>query len=565
MLGIAALAIAGTIALASPALAATNTLAPALLTTTAGTVGSGQTVSNLAVQDQSGTTDTWTKYVEFGGAYVGYRTYTLPAAVAPSAVTAVQVSANYRGPATAQQSWTWSLYNWSTAAWTSVGTNSTAPSWGSWKLLSFASPSSPTAFVNAAGSIRVQLKANNASDAADIDFESVLVTSGTATADTTAPSTPTSLAVSATPTATSISLGWTASTDNVGVTGYEVFQNGGTAAVASVTGTSATISGLSASTGYTFTVKAKDAAGNRSAASTSVAATTAASGGTTSFTLPPAAGKFSYQLGGAYTPEVGAQVVSRDRLAASAGSGFYNVCYVNILQTQETETAWWRTNHNALLLHLNHDVTKAEVTDPNWPETLLDVSTAANRSSLLAVEKPWFDACKAAGYQAIEPDNLDSFSRAKNLFTFADSEEYLKLVIPYVHSIGLAIAQKNTSDVAPLGYGLASNGISGSNFVNTVSPAQGFDFAIAEECEQFAECGNYAAEFNPVGTAAANLSYSKVFEIEYTSDPNVTRGSVTQSAFAWACSLRKTTGSILDRDVEVLPAGTSGHVAAWCP
>src|SRR5262249_50696036 len=66
----------------------------------------------------------------------------------------------------------------------------------------------------------------------------------------------------------------TASTDNVGVTAYDVFQ-GGTLAM-SVTGTTATVSGLSASTTYSFTVRARDAAGNASAQSSAVSATTQA-------------------------------------------------------------------------------------------------------------------------------------------------------------------------------------------------------------------------------------------------------------------------------------------------
>ncbi|WP_309244249.1 galactose-binding domain-containing protein [Micromonospora parastrephiae] len=73
-------------------------------------------------------------------------------------------------------------------------------------------------------------------------------------------------------TATSVSLAWTASTDDTGVTGYQVRQGG--AVVATVTGTTATVSGLSASTSYTFTVTARDAAGNTSAASNTVTVTT---------------------------------------------------------------------------------------------------------------------------------------------------------------------------------------------------------------------------------------------------------------------------------------------------
>jgi Cellulose binding domain/Fibronectin type III domain/Glycosyl hydrolases family 18 len=108
--------------------------------------------------------------------------------------------------------------------------------------------------------------------------------------DTTAPSAPGSLHSTGV-TSSSVSLAWNASTDNVGVTGYNVYQ--GSTQVSTVTGTSATVSGLAASTSYTFTVKATDAAGNLSAASNAVSATTSAStggggggGGTTLATAP---------------------------------------------------------------------------------------------------------------------------------------------------------------------------------------------------------------------------------------------------------------------------------------
>ncbi|AUG81853.1 glycoside hydrolase [Kitasatospora sp. MMS16-BH015] len=94
--------------------------------------------------------------------------------------------------------------------------------------------------------------------------------------DTTAPSVPTGLAVTGT-TTSSVSLSWTASTDNVGVTGYTVYRGG--AKVATVTGTSYTDTGLTAATAYQYTVTAQDAAGNVSAASAAVTATTASSGG----------------------------------------------------------------------------------------------------------------------------------------------------------------------------------------------------------------------------------------------------------------------------------------------
>ncbi|WP_255298299.1 glycosyl hydrolase family 18 protein [Brevibacillus dissolubilis] len=95
--------------------------------------------------------------------------------------------------------------------------------------------------------------------------------------DTLPPSTPANLRSTGL-TSSSVSLAWDASTDNVGVAGYNVYN--GSALATTVTGTTATVSGLAGSTTYNFTVKAKDAAGNISAASNQLSVTTQ-SGGTT--------------------------------------------------------------------------------------------------------------------------------------------------------------------------------------------------------------------------------------------------------------------------------------------
>ncbi|MEU9127683.1 glycosyl hydrolase family 18 protein [Kitasatospora sp. NPDC048540] len=70
----------------------------------------------------------------------------------------------------------------------------------------------------------------------------------------------------------SVSLSWAAATDNVGVTAYDVYSGG--AVAKTVTGTTATVDGLAPDTPYTFTVKARDAAGNTSPASAPVSART---------------------------------------------------------------------------------------------------------------------------------------------------------------------------------------------------------------------------------------------------------------------------------------------------
>jgi endonuclease I len=98
---------------------------------------------------------------------------------------------------------------------------------------------------------------------------------GTSSTDTQAPTTPTNLA-STSKTATSITVAWTGSTDNLAVTGYDVYANSVLKTTAS--GLSATITGLTASTSYSIYVKAKDAAGNASASSNTIAVITNSSG-----------------------------------------------------------------------------------------------------------------------------------------------------------------------------------------------------------------------------------------------------------------------------------------------
>ena len=51
-------------------------------------------------------------------------------------MTAIQVQANFLGPAPAEQTWTWRIYDWTSTSWVTLGTNSSA-SWSSWTLLTF--------------------------------------------------------------------------------------------------------------------------------------------------------------------------------------------------------------------------------------------------------------------------------------------------------------------------------------------------------------------------------------------------------------------------------------------
>ena len=163
----------------------TTTLVPSSYTTTSGTSGGQAVASSIDLLDESGATNTWTKYVEFQTTstanYAGYQVFTLPTSIAPGSVTAMQVKVNYQGPLSSAQTWTWQLFNWSTNAYVTVGTNSVDTSgWASWQVLTFSATGTLANYIRASdGQIRVQLLSNNHTDNVDIDYEAVLVTYST--------------------------------------------------------------------------------------------------------------------------------------------------------------------------------------------------------------------------------------------------------------------------------------------------------------------------------------------------------------------------------------------------
>jgi hypothetical protein len=236
--------------------------------------------------------------------------------------------------------------------------------------------------------------------------------------------------------------------------------------------------------------------------------------------LPPAGAGFDYQLGGAYRLPPGVSVVTRDRLAAPA-PGAYNICYVNAFQTQPGQLRWWRSHHRALLLRDKG----ALVHDPGWPgEVLLDVSTATKRSRIAAVMGRWIDRCGRDGFDAVEPDNLDSFTRSRHLLKRSEDLALATLLASRAHSVGLAIAQKN---LAPL--------------TKSQRKAIGFDFAVSEECGVWHECSSYRAAYG-----------RHVIEIEYTDNG--------RRAFARSCRDHGTVWSVVLRD-RMLVTPSNPHYA----
>ena len=127
------------------------------------------------------------------------------------------------------------------------------------------------------------VQAFDAAGNASAQSTAVIVTTPAAL-DTVAPSTPTGLVATAV-SASRINLSWSASTDNVAVTGYRVFRNGALLlSLGNVTAYQDSI--LGAGTTYVYTVRALDAAGNISGNSAAASATTSAALDTTPPTTP---------------------------------------------------------------------------------------------------------------------------------------------------------------------------------------------------------------------------------------------------------------------------------------
>jgi hypothetical protein len=203
---------------------------------------------------------------------------------------------------------------------------------------------------------------------------------------------------------------------------------------------------------------------------------------------------FDYQIGGDYPLPADVSVVSRDWFSGDdAPRPTYSICYVNAFQTQADEPGVDRPDErsnwppNLVLSELGDD--------PHWGgEYLIDISTAAKRRQAADWVKQMIDGCREKGFEAVEYDNLDSWTRFDGTpladdvpFSKPQALAYATILARRAHVRELAVAQKNTADVTP-----------------EQADRVGFDFAIAEECSRYDECNVYR-----------HVHGNRVIEIEY--------------------------------------------------
>ncbi|UGB34782.1 endo alpha-1,4 polygalactosaminidase [Microbacterium sp. cx-55] len=251
--------------------------------------------------------------------------------------------------------------------------------------------------------------------------------------------------------------------------------------------------------------------------------TSDAGGHAASVALPPAGAPLDYQLGGAYDPDPRVEIVDRDR-AAEPAEGRYSICYLNGFQTQPGERADWP---GELVLT---DAVGDDVIDPDWPdESLLDTGSAANRAAIAERIGGWISGCAEAGFQAVEFDNLDSYTRSDGALELGDNLALAELLVTSAHAHGLAAGQKNAAEDAA-----------------RLRRDAGFDFAVVEECAVYRECGAYTAVYGP-----------HVVDIEYT--------DALPRPFAEMCADEDSPASMVLRDRGLAPAGDAAHVFELCP
>ncbi|WP_223838973.1 endo alpha-1,4 polygalactosaminidase [Saccharopolyspora pogona] len=199
----------------------------------------------------------------------------------------------------------------------------------------------------------------------------------------------------------------------------------------------------------------------------------------------PAAAAVDYQLGGAYPPPAGFGVVVRDSTVQPA-PGVYNICYVSGFQTQPAERELWLRDRRDMVLFGDDGL---PVVDEEWPDELIvDTSTADKRRRLTEIEDRTIKSCSAAGFDAVEIDNLDSYSRSDGALTAEDNLAFAAELARVAHGAGLLIGQKNAAELS-----------------SRAKEQAGFDFAVAEECLQYDECADYTAVYD-----------DRVIGIEYT-------------------------------------------------
>ncbi|HET6449554.1 MAG TPA: endo alpha-1,4 polygalactosaminidase [Conexibacter sp.] len=197
---------------------------------------------------------------------------------------------------------------------------------------------------------------------------------------------------------------------------------------------------------------------------------------------PPAHAAWQWQLDGRLDASVPARVYDVDGFGTSRAqvtrlhrAGRYVVCYVDV-------GSWERWRPDAA--RFPRDLLGAE---NGWPgERWLDVRRI---DALAPILRARFARCRAKGFDAVEPDNVDGYSNDSGFpLTAADQLRFNRWIARAAHAEQLAVALKNDLEQAP-------------------ALAPSFDFAVLEQCFEYRECAS-ARPFLRTGKGVYDAEYA---------------------------------------------------------
>lgn len=218
------------------------------------------------------------------------------------------------------------------------------------------------------------------------------------------------------------------------------------------------------------------------------------------YRVPQAGDQWQLVLTGDAPADPGAAVYDLDSTVTSgqldelrsANPSVYLLCYLSVGTWEE-----WRSDAGAFPSRLIGEEL------PDWPgERYVDIRALDELAPLWSAR---LDACAAAGFDAVDPDNIDVYANDSGFaITASDVVAMMTWLATEAHARGLAIGQKNASELTP-----------------TLAPL--LDFAVVEECLEQGVCDAYA----PYAQAG-----KPIFDVEYPDTDGIPAGYCDAAAAA---------------------------------
>jgi hypothetical protein len=210
---------------------------------------------------------------------------------------------------------------------------------------------------------------------------------------------------------------------------------------------------------------------------------------------PPAKPTWYWQLSGTVNNNENVQVYDIDGFENSAeevatlhSKGVHVVCYIDAGGAEK-----YRPDYGRFLELEKAGIPIMGAKIGGWPEERwINVRELAYLEPIM---KARFEMCKAKGFDAVEPDEIEVWAESakhqgiKPAVTKAQQLAYNEWIAETVHSLGMAVLQKNDG-------------------AQTSEEDSYFDGALTEQCNQYSECGDFEP-YLAAGEPVINAEYSE--------------------------------------------------------